>query len=73
VFVWHLIRDDQIGYPTVLPAIGDSSRSITIFNAAAGRHALSVGLWWWTGGILLAVGYFVFVDRMSRGKGRTSA
>jgi cytochrome bd ubiquinol oxidase subunit II len=60
-------------YPTVLPASGDSSRSITIFNAAAGRHALSVGLWWWTGGILLAVGYFVFVYRMSRGKVRTSA
>jgi len=60
-------------YPTVLPASGDSSRSLTIFNAAAGRHALSVGLWWWTGGILLAVGYFVLVYRMSRGKVKTFA
>jgi cytochrome d ubiquinol oxidase subunit II len=58
-------------YPTVLPASGDPSRSLTIFNAAAGRHALSVGLWWWTGGILLAVGYFVLVYRMSRGKVKT--
>ena len=60
-------------YPIVLPSSGDSSRSITIFNAAAGRYALSVGLWWWTGGILLAVGYFVFVYRMARGKVRPSA
>jgi len=60
-------------YPTVLPASGDSSRSLTIFNAAAGRHTLSVGLWWWTGGILLAVGYFVLVYRMSRGKVKTFA
>jgi len=60
-------------YPTVLPASGDSSRSLTIFNAAAGRHALSVGLWWWTGGILLAGGYFILVYRMSRGKVKTLA
>jgi cytochrome d ubiquinol oxidase subunit II len=60
-------------YPALLPASGDSSRSLTIFNTAAGRHALSVGLWWWTGGILLAVGYFVFVYRVSRGKVRMTA
>jgi cytochrome d ubiquinol oxidase subunit II len=60
-------------YPALLPASGDSSRSLTIFNTAAGRQALSVGLWWWTGGILLAVGYFVFVYRMARGKVRTTA
>jgi cytochrome d ubiquinol oxidase subunit II len=55
-------------YPTLLPASGDPGLNITIFNAAAGRHALSVGLIWWTAGMLLAVGYFVFVYRMFRGK-----
>jgi cytochrome d ubiquinol oxidase subunit II len=55
-------------YPNLLPASGDSASSITIFNAAAGRHALSVGLIWWSGGILLAIGYFVFVYRMAWGK-----
>jgi cytochrome d ubiquinol oxidase subunit II len=55
-------------YPDLLPASGDTARSITIFNAAAGRHALSAGLVWWSGGILLAIGYFVFVYRMARGK-----
>jgi cytochrome d ubiquinol oxidase subunit II len=60
-------------YPIMLPSSGDSTWSITIFNAAAGRYALSVGLWWWTGGILLAVCYFVFVYRMASGKARPSA
>ena len=55
-------------YPNLLPASSDSVPSITIFNAAAGRHALSVGLIWWSSGILLAIGYFVFVYRMARGK-----
>jgi cytochrome d ubiquinol oxidase subunit II len=55
-------------YPNLLPASGDPSLNITIFNAAAGRHALRVGLIWWTGGMLLAVCYFVFVYRMFRGK-----
>ena len=55
-------------YPTLLPASGDAALNITIFNAAAGRHALSVGLIWWTGGMVLAIAYFVFIYRMFRGK-----
>jgi cytochrome d ubiquinol oxidase subunit II len=55
-------------YPDLLPSSGDAARSVTIFNAAAGRHALSAGLVWWSGGILLAIGYFLFVYRMARGK-----
>jgi cytochrome d ubiquinol oxidase subunit II len=55
-------------YPDLLPAATDPALSITIFNASAGRYALSAGLLWWTGGMLLAVGYVVFVYRMSAGK-----
>jgi cytochrome d ubiquinol oxidase subunit II len=55
-------------YPVLLPAINDPSLSVTVFNAAAGRHALTVGLVWWTFGILLAVVYVVFVYRTFRGK-----
>jgi len=55
-------------YPTLLPASGDAALNITIYNAAAGRHALSIGLIWWTGGMLLAIGYFVFIYRMFGGK-----
>jgi cytochrome d ubiquinol oxidase subunit II len=55
-------------YPNLLPASGDAALNITISSAAAGRHALRVGLIWWSGGMFLAVGYVVFVYRMFRGK-----
>ena len=55
-------------YPVVLPASTDPSNSLTIYNAAAGHHGLSVGLVWWALGMILSVGYFVFVYRMFRGK-----
>jgi hypothetical protein len=55
-------------YPVVLPASTDPSNSLTIYNAAAGHHGLSVGLVWWTPGMILSVGYFVFIYRMFRGK-----
>ena len=57
-------------YPVVLPASTDPSRNITIYNAAAGRHGLSVGLVWWVLGVVLVLGYFFYVFRMFRGKVR---
>ena len=55
-------------YPNVLPASTGTNLSLTIFNTAAGAHGLGVGLVWWTIGMILALGYFVFVYRMFRGK-----
>lgn len=55
-------------YPTLLPSSGDPSAAITIYNAAAGGHSLSAGLWWWGAGMLIAVGYFVMVYTLFRGK-----
>jgi cytochrome d ubiquinol oxidase subunit II len=57
-------------YPVLLPASTDPARSITIYNAAAGHHGLSVGFVWWIIGMILALGYFFFVYRMFRGKVR---
>jgi cytochrome d ubiquinol oxidase subunit II len=54
-------------YPNVLRA-RIRQYSLTIYNTATGAHGLSVGLVWWTIGIVLAIGYFVFVYRMFRGK-----
>ncbi len=54
-------------YPVVLPA-RDHGNDLTIYNSAAAHHGLSVGLAWWTLGAVLALGYFVFVYRMFRGK-----
>jgi len=57
-------------YPNVLPASTGSQYNLTIYNSAAGAHGLSVGLVWWTLGMILAAVYFVFVYRMFRGKVR---
>jgi cytochrome d ubiquinol oxidase subunit II len=56
-------------YPTLLPGVG-GSRSITIHNAAAGPQSLSMGLIWWSFGMAVAIGYFVLVYSMFRGKVR---
>ena len=55
-------------YPVVLPASTNSAYDLTIHNSAAAHYGLSVGLVWWTIGMVLSVGYFVFVYRMFRGK-----
>jgi cytochrome d ubiquinol oxidase subunit II len=57
-------------YPVVLPASTDPARNLTIYNTAAGHHGLSVGFAWWILGMILALGYFVFLFRMFRGKVR---
>jgi cytochrome bd ubiquinol oxidase subunit II len=57
-------------YPNVLPASTDPANSLTIENTKAGAHGLSVGLVWWSIGLVIALGYFVFVYRMFRGKVR---
>jgi cytochrome bd ubiquinol oxidase subunit II len=54
-------------YPVLLPA-RNHQYDFTIYNSAAGTHGLSVGLVWFTFSAVLAVGYFVFVYRMFRGK-----
>lgn len=59
-------------YPTVLPATTDPSYSLTIYNTSAGQHGLIVGLAWWILGLILALGYFVFIYRMFKGKVRAA-
>jgi cytochrome bd ubiquinol oxidase subunit II len=54
-------------YPRVLPAINPEF-NLTIFNASAGSYGLKVAAWWWSFGILLAIGYFVYLYRSFRGK-----
>jgi cytochrome d ubiquinol oxidase subunit II len=57
-------------YPNVLPATTDRTYSLTIYNTAAGRHGLIVGLAWWIVGMILVLSYFVFIYRKFRGKVR---
>lgn len=55
-------------YPRLLPSTSGPNYDITVGNALSGPHTLHVGLVWWSFGMLLAIGYFVFVYRMFRGK-----
>lgn len=55
-------------YPNLLISTTDPSLNITVHNAATGSYSLSVGLVFWSLGMMLAIGYFVFVYRMFRGK-----
>lgn len=54
-------------YPNVLPAL-DPANSLTIYNAKAGNYGLSVALLWWPIGIIIALGYYVFLFRTFKGK-----
>lgn len=51
-------------YPDILPAHDGQPNSLTIDNAAAGSHALKIGLIWLPFGLVLAAAYFVFSYRM---------
>jgi cytochrome bd-type quinol oxidase subunit 2 len=42
--------------------------SLTVFNSKTGDYSMRVGLVWWLVGIILAIGYFVFLYRFFRGK-----
>jgi cytochrome d ubiquinol oxidase subunit II len=54
-------------YPMVLPA-RNPIYSLTVASAKAGDYGLKVGLIWWTIGMILAAGYFIFVYRTFAGK-----
>jgi cytochrome bd ubiquinol oxidase subunit II len=55
-------------YPHWLRSTQDPAHSLTAENAASDGYALQVGIVWWTVGIVLASGYFVYVFRSFRGK-----
>jgi cytochrome d ubiquinol oxidase subunit II len=55
-------------YPNLLLSSTDPALNITVYNARSSDYALSVGLIWWSFGMAVAIGYFVFVYRMFRSK-----
>jgi cytochrome d ubiquinol oxidase subunit II len=54
-------------YPMVLPAV-HRAYSLTISNASGSLYGQTVGLIWWSIGILLAALYFIFTYRLFWGK-----
>jgi cytochrome d ubiquinol oxidase subunit II len=55
-------------FPYVLPSNQDASRGLTVFNSAAAPYGLTVGLFWWIPGMLLALAYAFFLYRRFAGK-----
>ena len=55
-------------YPMVLPARNPIYSLTVTITAKAGEYGLKVGLIWWTIGMILAAGYFIFVYRTFAGK-----
>ena len=66
--IWMLVGAAAAVYPNLLLSSTDPRLNITVFNAHSGEYAMSFGLIWWSFGMIIAVGYFVFVYRMFRGK-----
>jgi cytochrome bd ubiquinol oxidase subunit II len=66
--IFMLVGAAAAVYPNLLVSTTDPALNITIYNAASGPYSLSYGLIWWSFGMALALGYYVFVYRMFRGK-----
>ena len=66
--VFMLVGAAAALYPNLLVSSTDPALNITVYNARSGEYALESGLIWWSLGMAIAAGYFVFVYRMFRGK-----
>jgi cytochrome d ubiquinol oxidase subunit II len=66
--VFMLVGAAAAVYPNLLVSTTDPALNITVYNAATGSYSLSTGLVFWSFGMVLAFGYFIFVYRMFRGK-----
>jgi len=55
-------------YPVLLPATTDPAYTITVHNSAAQSYGLKVGVIWWSIGMAIALGYFIYLYRSFKGK-----
>src|SRR5262249_40256762 len=55
-------------YPVLLPSTTNPADAITVHNAAASSYGLKVGVVWWSIGMAIAIGYFVYLYRSFKGK-----
>jgi cytochrome d ubiquinol oxidase subunit II len=68
-FLLGLLAATMAGiYPVWLRSTIDPTHSLTAANSAAKAYGLHVALVWWTVGMALAGGYFVYLFRSVRGK-----
>jgi cytochrome d ubiquinol oxidase subunit II len=69
VFIGGMLASTAFGlYPNVLPASTHPAYSLTVYNTMTSHYGLGVGVIWWSIGIVLALGYFVYLFVSFRGK-----
>ncbi len=66
--VFMLVGAAAAVYPNLLVSTTDPALNITVDNAHTGWYSLQVGLIFWGIGMAIALGYFIFVYRMFKGK-----
>jgi cytochrome d ubiquinol oxidase subunit II len=68
-FLLGLLAATMAGiYPVWLRSTIDPAHNLTAANSAAKSYGLQVALVWWSIGMVLAGGYFVYLFRSVRGK-----
>jgi cytochrome d ubiquinol oxidase subunit II len=68
-FIGSMLASTAFGlFPNLLPSSIDPNQALTIHNSAASEYGLRVGIVWWVIGIVLAMGYFVYLYRSFRGR-----
>ncbi len=68
-FIAGMLASTAFGlYPNVLPASTGPEYSLTVSKTLTHEYGLGIGIIWWTVGIILALGYLVFLIRSFRGK-----
>ncbi len=61
IYLYSMIALAAVGiYPYVLPA-RNPALGLRVDQAASQMFGLKVGLYWWVPGMLLAIGYFIFI------------
>lgn len=74
IFIGGMLASTAFGlFPNVLPASTGAQYSLTVYNTAAPRYGLEVGIVWWTIGIVIALGYFTYLFYSFRGKVKLNA
>jgi cytochrome d ubiquinol oxidase subunit II len=68
-----MVATAACSFPALLRSSSDPALAITAAAAASDRHGLVTALSWWLVGFPLAIGYFVVVFRMHRGKAPIAA
>jgi cytochrome d ubiquinol oxidase subunit II len=67
-FIVGMLASAAFGlYPLVLPAVNPAN-SLTVQNASGSQYGQTVGLVWWSIGMILAAVYFIFTYRLFWGK-----